>query len=174
MERKSIDIGEFRYNNLGLFNEWLLLTAGDFKRNEFNSMTISWGSVGVMWGHPMVQVVVRPTRHTYNYIQKDDTFTVCAFPAQYRNALSILGSKSGRDCNKIAEAEITPVASQVVGAPCFKEAQLVIECKKMYWHDFDPSHFIADFIAPLYSNDYHRSYFGEIMAIYGTDTYVRN
>ena len=33
-------------------SEWALLTAGTIEK--FNSMTISWGGVGTLWGKPVV------------------------------------------------------------------------------------------------------------------------
>jgi flavin reductase (DIM6/NTAB) family NADH-FMN oxidoreductase RutF len=154
-----------------LWNRWLLLTAGDFSSGQFNAMTISWGSVGVMWEHPFVMVVVRPQRYTFQFIERYDTFTVCAFPPVYKKVLNLLGTKSGRDGNKIQEAGLTPVMAQRVTAPGFAEAELVLECRKMYFDDFNPEHFLTADIAPNYDGDYHRIYFGEILAAQGTPDY---
>lgn len=153
---------------------WLVLTSGDFATGSFNCMTISWGSMGVMWGKPFVQVVVRPQRYTYQFIEKFPTFTVCAFPKRYRAALNILGTKSGRDGDKIAEAGLTLKSSQVVAAPCFTEAELIIECQKMYRDEFNPDRFLdsgIDLHYPLH--DYHRFYYGQIMAVSGEDKYIQ-
>lgn len=154
--------------------DWLLLTSGDFSSGQYNCMTVAWGSVGVMWGNAFVQVVVRPQRYTYQFMENYLTFTVCAFPKRYRRALNILGTKSGRDGNKIAEAGVTPFASETIPAPCYVEAELVIECQKIYWSDFDPTHFIDDEIDRNYpSKDYHRIYYGQILLIRGTDKYLQ-
>lgn len=153
-------------------NKWLLLTAGDFSKKHFNSMTVGWGSFGVMWNKPLAMVVVRPTRFTYHFIEQYESFTLCAFPGTYRKALKILGTKSGRDGDKIAEAGLQPIASTKISAPAFAEAELIIECRKMYWHDFDPSHFLDASIQINYPLlDYHRVYFGEIMVVMGGDGY---
>lgn len=161
---KSIDIWE---------RQWFVLTCGDFKTGKFNSMTIAWGSVGVMWSKPFVQVVVRPTRHTYTFMNKYDTFTVCAFPKQHKRALSILGTVSGKNRDKIKETGLTPIASSQVAAPAFAEAELIIECKKNYWDDLNPENVLLSEIDRHYPNkDYHRIYFGEILAINGTDKFI--
>jgi flavin reductase (DIM6/NTAB) family NADH-FMN oxidoreductase RutF len=145
---------------------WFVLTAGDM--GGFNSMTVAWGSVGAMWEMPFVQVVVRPTRHTFGFMNESPTFTLCSFPAKYRKDLSLLGSRSGRDGDKIALTRLTPVKSAVVAAPCFKEADLVLECRKMYWQDLDDRNFLSDKIAVQYPQmDYHRVFFGEILRIRG-------
>lgn len=170
---QPIPFSDFNLNVLRAWDDWFLLAAGDFASGQFNAMTIAWGSIGNMWGKPFAQVVVRPTRYTFGFMEKFDTFTITAFPAEYRAALSLMGSKSGRDGDKISEAGLTPVAAQVVAAPAFAEAELVIECRKVYYDDFEPAHFLADYIAPHYNQDYHRAYFGEIRAVRGTAAYRR-
>ena len=150
----------------------MLLTSGDFAAGHFNTMTVGWGSLGVMWGRPFVQVVVRPTRYTYGFMEQYESFTLCAFPEACRQALQILGTKSGRDGDKIAEAGLTPIASTQVSAPGFAEAGLIVECRKMYWQDMDPSHFLDPAIENHYAKkDYHRITFGEVVAINGTEAY---
>jgi flavin reductase (DIM6/NTAB) family NADH-FMN oxidoreductase RutF len=153
--------------------QWLLLTCGDFAEGHFNSMTVAWGSLGAMWDKPFVQVVVRPVRYTYQFMERYDTFTLCAFPETYRKALNLLGTKSGRDGDKIAEAGLTPIASTQVAAPGFAEAALVLECRKMYWDDFEPARFLTPEIERNYpQKDYHRIYFGAIVALFGDESYA--
>lgn len=155
-------------------SDWMLLTSGDFAAGTYNTMTISWGSLGCMWNRPFAQVVVRPQRHTRSFIETFPTFTLCVFPAQYRSALNLLGVRSGRDGDKIAASGLSPCAANKVAAPAFAEAELVIECRKMYWQDFDPSHFIDPELDKFYpKQDYHRAYFGEILAVSGEDKYTR-
>ncbi|MCP4541074.1 MAG: flavin reductase family protein [Chloroflexi bacterium] len=170
MTRKQIPVDQFVVKPHHLWDkQWMLLTSGDFSKGQFNTMTVGWGSLGTMWGQPFVQIVVRPIRYTYEYTEQYDTFTLCAFPAEYRKALQLLGKKSGRDGDKIAEAGLTPVASTQVAAPGFAEAELVIECCKTYWDDLKPAHFLDSNIAKNYPDQhYHRIYFGKIVAIYGS------
>lgn len=172
--RASIDPSALKVRIYDLFaSQWLLLTAGDFKSGRYNAMTIAWGSIGTIWNKPFVQVVVRPQRHTRKFLEAFDSFTVCAFRPAYRSALQLLGSKSGRDGNKIAESGLTPVAATGVGAPVFAEADLAIECRKIYWQEMDPAGFASPAIAANYpAKDYHRIYFGEIAAISGTGEYI--
>jgi flavin reductase (DIM6/NTAB) family NADH-FMN oxidoreductase RutF len=174
MDCESISFEHFLAHPFKLWEtDWLLLTCGDYVAGHYNSMTVGWGSVGIMWGRPFIQVVVRPQRYTYQFMEQYPTFTVCAFPKQYRKALNILGKKSGRDGNKIAEAGLTPQLSTLVTAPCFAEAELILECKKMFWSDFDPSHFIDPEIDRNYpKKDYHRCYFGEIVSLKGIAKYA--
>ena len=148
----------------------LLLTSGDFAQGSFNAMTIGWGSIGVMWGIPFVQVVVRPVRYTYEFMERYDTFTVCAFPEKFAEALELLGTKSGRDGDKITEAGLTPVAATKVQAPAYAQAELVLECRKIYWDDMKNDHFLISKIERKYPRkDYHRIYFGQIVAVLGEE-----
>ena len=118
MDRHPVSANQFVARPCGLFDDqWLLLTSGDFAARDYNCMTISWGSLGTMWDRPFVQTVVRPQRYTYQFMEKYSSFTLCAFPKKYRSALALLGAKSGRDGNKLAEAGLTPMAATVVAAP---------------------------------------------------------
>ena len=173
LNRQPIPFDDLQVRTHHLWNkQWLLLTAGDFEAGRFNSMTIGWGSLGTMWGRPFAQVVVRPTRYTYEFMEKYDSFTVCAFSEIYRKALQLLGTKSGRDGDKIAEAGISPIASTQVAAPGFAEAELILECRKVYWSDMDPARFLDSGIGDNYPHQhYHRIYFGEIVAIMGKSSY---
>jgi len=175
MDCKTIPIEQFLAHPFRLWeSDWLLLTCGDFVTGHYNCMTIGWGSLGVMWGRSFIHVVVRPQRYTYQFMEQYPTFSVCAFPRQYHRALNILGTKSGRDGDKIAEAGLNPIASEIIAAPYFAEAELVFECQKIYWDDFDPKQFIDPVIDRNYpKQDYHRSYFGQILSLRGTDKYIR-
>lgn len=173
MKRDLIPFNQFVVKAHDIWTkQGMLLAAGDFATGQYNTMTIGWGSIGMMWKQPFVQVVVRPSRYTREFMERHDAFTVCAFPPEYRDAMMLLGTKSGRDGDKIAEAKLTPIASAQVAAPGFAEADLVLECRKIYWNDMDPARFLDPDIESNYpQKDYHRIYFGRIMAVHGTDSY---
>jgi flavin reductase (DIM6/NTAB) family NADH-FMN oxidoreductase RutF len=174
MERHEIAIDDFSIKPIHQFDKgWFLLTAGDLAGKVFNAMTVSWGGIGYIWRRPIVQVVVRPTRYTYQFMEEYDSFTLCAFPEDNRDALSLLGSKSGRNGDKILESGLTPIASQKVAVPGYAEAELIIECRKIYWGDIDPQHFLsADIHQNYHLKDYHRFYFGEILHLEGVDRFL--
>jgi flavin reductase (DIM6/NTAB) family NADH-FMN oxidoreductase RutF len=173
MQLSEIPVNNFLINPTHLWLEqWLLITSGSFEEKKYNTMTVAWGSNGIMWNKPFVQVVVRPTRHTYGFMEKYDSFTLCAFPEEYKSALKFMGTKSGRDTDKYAETGLTPIQSDVVKSPSFEEAELIIECKKIYFDDFEPDNFIDSSIQKNYPiNDFHRIYFGEIVALRGIDKF---
>ncbi len=174
-QRQPINIYDLVAPSFGIWDKtWFLLTAGTFTPDAppaprtFNSMTVSWGGLGFIWGKPLAMVVVRPTRYTLQFMERSPDFTLCAFPESCRDALNLLGAQSGRDTDKIAASGLTPVAFPSVHSPAFAEADLILAWRKTYWQDLDPSHFLADYIAPLYRNDYHRLYFGEVLAVEAT------
>ena len=157
---------------------WFLLAAGTYAdapapaSRPFNFMTVSWGGLGVMWGKPFALVVVRPTRHTRRFIDAAESFTLSVLPESFRKALAYCGSHSGRDEDKVKGSGLTAVASRRVTAPSFDEAELVLECRKTYFSDLDPSHFLDSSIETHYSaKDYHRVFFGEILAASGTEAW---
>ncbi len=172
MSRQPIPTNELACRPFGLWDvNWALLACGDFPSRRFNCMTVSWGSLGVMWGKPFAMVVVRPQRYTFQFMERHDNFTLSVFEAKYRPMLDALGTHSGRQMDKINQSGFTPTASTQVASPSFEEAELVLECRKIYFDDCEPTHFLADYIHAAYRNDYHRMYFGEIVAALGTDGY---
>ena len=142
--------------------EWFLLTSGDEK--GFNTMTASWGFSGVMWGKNTFITVVRPTRYTYDFMEKNELFTASFFDEKYRKALSFCGSHSGRDCDKMKETGLTP--EFIDGTTAFKEAKLVLVCRKIYAQDMDVS-LLAEDVKPANGSDpIHKQYIGEIIKAY--------
>ncbi len=174
MPRQNIAFNDFNLNIVKAWaDDWYLLTSGVNEPGKFNMMTVAWGSFGVMWGKPFAQVVVRPSRYTYQLLEQNDSFTLTAFPQSHRRVLNFCGSKSGRDLDKVEATGLTPIASQTVDSPGFDEAELIVECRRIYHDDVKPTNFAADYIEPCYNGaDYHRIYFGEITRIEGDTKYT--
>ena len=142
--------------------EWALLTAGN--EEDFNTMTISWGGMGTLWGRPVVTVYVKPIRYTYEFMEKNEYFTISFFPKEYKDDLMILGTKSGRDTDKLALTDITP--KPVANGIGFNEAARTLVCKKIYWQDLDTKHMPAEVIANSYVTEPpHRMYIGQVVEI---------
>ncbi|WP_302496012.1 flavin reductase family protein [uncultured Flavonifractor sp.] len=144
-------------------DQWMLITAGT--KDQCNTMTASWGGLGVLWGKPVATVYIRPQRYTLEFVEREDTFTLCFFGEGYRKALALCGSKSGRDMDKVKECGFTVATAE--GAPYFEEADLVLVCKKSYWQDMDPTHFLDGEIDSKWypEKDYHRIFIGEILEV---------
>ena len=125
---------EILCNPFEKFNsEWALLAAGP--AGTCNAMTISWGSMGTIWGKSVITVYVRPDRYTWRFLKDNDSFTVSFYPEKYRNALLQMGKLSGRDGDKAAAAGLT--VKPLDGCVTFAEAQETFVCKKLYMHQLD-------------------------------------
>lgn len=173
MERLPVEIGKLIVRPHHLFhNQWALLTAGDYNREDYNAMTIGWGALGTMWGKPFAFVAVRHSRYTHSFMEKHDTFTISVFPRAYHEALTVMGTRSGRDHDKFAECGLTLEPANKVSAPVYEEAELTIECKKIYANDLNPAHFLDAAIDRHYPNkDIHRIYYGEILYVSAAKSY---
>lgn len=174
MKREALALDELTLDIFRALGErWMLLAAGTAAPGKFNMMTVSWGALGVLWDKPIAIVFVRPTRHTHKFMEESDSFTLSAFPAQFGDALLLCGTKSGRDVDKAREAGLTPVASTRVAAPSFDEAELVLECRKLYFSDINPANFATREIGKHYpKRDYHRCYIGEVVAVHGAKKFT--
>ena len=145
-------------------SDWTLITAGT--PDNYNMMTASWGGLGVLWNKPVAAIFIRPHRHTFGFVERSDFFTLTFFGPEHRNLLDLCGSESGRDINKMAIPGLTALTTPN-GSVCFAEARLVMECRKLYWQDLQPEHFLAPDIADNYpQRDYHRMYVGQIAGCY--------
>jgi len=173
MKRIEIDPNDLNVDIIRIWGQqYFLLTAGEHKPGKFNTMTVAWGSLGVMWGKPFAQAVVRPSRYTHGFMDSGDTFTLSAFPPEHSDALMLLGTRSGRDGDKIKESGLTPIDSQNVAAPGFNEAELILECRKIYRDEMKPGLFLDPKTEGNYNgSDYHTIYFGEIVAVSGVEKY---
>ena len=117
--------------------DWGLVTAGT--KDKFNSMTVSWGAMGTLWRKPVVQIYIRPTRYTFKFLEENEYFTVSFYDKKYKKALGIMGSKSGRDCDKVKEAGLTPKFLE--NGVTYEEAKETFVCKKIYMNQMDGSKF---------------------------------
>ncbi|MGS2499705.1 flavin reductase [Clostridioides difficile] len=161
---REVKIEELQFNPFTkIGKEWLLITAGDSEK--FNTMTASWGGVGVYWGKNVVTTYIRPQRYTKEFVDSNDTFTVAFFDETYREALNICGTISGRDTNKIEKAGLTPYF--VDDTVAFEEANMIIVCKKLYHDNMPPENFDAKENDKKWypEKDYHTMYISEIIKV---------
>lgn len=162
---KPVELTDNPFKLIG--DDWMLITAGDIESHKtFNTMTASWGGLGILWHKPVSYIFVRPTRYTYEFTEKHDLYTLSVFEEKYRAVLNLCGTFSGRDTDKVANAKLTPVEFET-GAVGFQEARLVMVCKKLYYQDLTPDRFIDPTLDKNYpKKDYHRMYVGEIIGVY--------
>jgi flavin reductase (DIM6/NTAB) family NADH-FMN oxidoreductase RutF len=148
--------------------EWMLISAGSL--DNFNTMTASWGGMGVLWGRQVAFAFVRPARYTYQFTESSHYFSLSFFPEGYKDTLMFCGSNSGRDVDKMQETGLVPVDidGKSVG---FRQSRLLILCRKLYHQDITPGLFDdKSIIDEIYTEeDFHRMYIAEISACYRAD-----
>lgn len=154
---------EFTTDILSVFDKkWALLTAGD--KDKFNTMTVSWGGLGTIWGKPVATVYVRKSRYTHDFMEDNDYFTVSFYPEECRKELNVLGSKSGRDMDKMHDSGLT--AKEAEHSMTFEEAEVTLVCRKLFCQELKTENMLPEIAATFYSGDAaHDMYIGEILEI---------
>ena len=163
-EYKIIRADQFRKNPFQLIGkDWMLITAGN--EEKVNTMTASWGGLGVMYGKNVAYVVIRPQRYTKEFVDKEDTFSLSFFDKEHRKTLNYLGTVSGRDEDKITKSGLTLVRYN--DTPYFDEANHVLICKKLYKQSLNTEGLLEErLVNTWYRNgDYHTLYIAEITDI---------
>ena len=164
MAFKEVDIKSLNFNPFTkIGSEWMLITAGD--ESGCNTMTASWGGLGVLWGKNVATCYIRPQRYTLEFVEKNDCYSLCFFDEEYRSALNFCGTKSGRDFDKDKETGLTPVFGDI--APYYEQAKLVFLCKKLYRQDMTAESFLQpENLKRWYPQmDLHRMFIGEIVKV---------
>ncbi len=148
-----------------LDKDWMLVTPGTI--DDFNTMTASWGHLGILWSLPVAIAYIRPQRYTYRFANRHPEYTLSFFTENYRPILQFCGSRSGKNVDKIAETGLTPLETGR-GNVIFEQARLVLECRKIYEDDLKKKNFLIPEVAEKNypRNDFHRFYMGEIVNVY--------
>ena len=160
---QELDPKELQGNVFSLFDDrWTLITAGT--QDHCNTMTASWGGLGVLWNKNVATIYVRPQRYTFEFLENTSHFTLSFFGEEWRKELAYCGTASGRDEDKFAHCGFH-VAMAGEEAPYIQEADLVLVCRKLYWNDLDPAHMDQCGLDCYPEQDYHRMYIGEITKV---------
>jgi len=163
---RKTEPGKLNENIFGLINnDWMLITAGN--PEHFNTMTASWGTMGILWNKPIAVCFIRPQRFTFEFTEKHPYFTLSFFDSQYKDMLNFCGKYSGRNVDKIAKTGLKPVITPL-GNITFEQCRLVMECKKLYTDYIKEDNFIAESLinANYPGKDFHKFYIGEISESY--------
>lgn len=174
--KKKIDVFEHMGEILnGVKNGVLITTKAD---DRVNSMTISWGMVGVEWGKPIFTTFIRENRFTRSLIEKNDEFTVnIPLDDSAKKILGFCGSKSGRDIDKAREIGLTYEEPETISVPGVKELPLTLECRVVYKQKQDTDAMTEENRKKFYpqdvdslftgsNKDTHVAYYGEIVNAY--------
>lgn len=161
---KQININELKVNPFNLIGkEWLLISATD--GNKCNTMTASWGGLGVIWNKNVATVYIRPQRYTKHFVDSSETFTLSFFDESYKKALTYLGRVSGKDEDKIKNVDFHVVNKDQ--SVYFEEAKMVLVCKKLYHAPIVSEGFEhEETVNKNYPDrDFHEMYIGEIVEV---------
>lgn len=164
MSFKEIKIEDMNFNPFTSIGEdWTLITAGNDEK--FNTMTASWGNLGITWGKPTAITYIRPQRYTREFVDSNDIYTISIFNNKYKKDLEYLGSVSGRDEEKVKKTALTPCS--VDGTITFNEANMVFVCRKLYTDMVKEDRFLdKEIIDESYPDkDYHHMYISEIIKV---------
>ena len=149
--------------------DFFAVTAG--KKDHYNSMIGSGGGMGMLFKKPITWCLMRADRYTLEMIQKEQTYTMSYFPEKYKKQMLFLGSKSGRDSEKMKEVELINIQTPS-GDMSFKEARLIMQCKLIQITTPHPNDFYTqeakDYINKAYksASDYRKYVFGEITHVW--------
>jgi flavin reductase (DIM6/NTAB) family NADH-FMN oxidoreductase RutF len=163
---RKINPRDIEDNPVKLCDNWFALASG--KEGDMNAMTIGWMTIGRIWTNPVAMVYVSPDRYTFEFMERNKYFTITSFQNEDREKLLILGTRSGRDGDKIKDAGLT-VEYTELGNPTFANGRLMIECRKIYSEQID-SAILDKGIRKRFYEDYkqtvHHLYIGEIVNVY--------
>lgn len=169
--KKEVNVWDYAGHIMEHIGGGILLTTK--AHGQVNTMTIGWGTVGVQWGKPIFIAFVRESRYTKQLLEENGEFTVnVPLDRIDKNVLTVCGTKSGRDMDKIAQLGLTLEEGKTVSVPAIKELPLTVECKVIYKQDQDPAAIWPEYDARYYAKgtrnegDYHTAYYGEITAAY--------
>ena len=164
IDPREIDGNVFR--RIG--DQWMLVTAGD--KTACNTMTASWGGLGVLWNEPVATAYVRPQRYTKGFMDARPYFSLSFYGEEYRKALALCGTKSGRDMDKVKECGFT-VEYGIGDTPYFAEAELVLICEKLYADELREEKFIDPSVGEKNypQKDWHTFYIGKIVEVLKKD-----
>jgi flavin reductase (DIM6/NTAB) family NADH-FMN oxidoreductase RutF len=163
---RKIEPSEIKDNPVTLCDNWLAVASG--KEGDMNAMTVGWMTLGRIWSDPVAMVYVSPDRYTSAFMERNEYFTITAFPDGGREKLLTIGTQSGMEGDKIKEAGLT-VEYTELGNPAFAEGRLMLECRKIYSEQLDSALLDAD-IRKSYYEDFkqtvHRLYIGAIVNVW--------
>lgn len=171
--KRYIDPFEYAGQITKAVQQGILLTVK--ADDQVNTMSISWGTIGIQWGKPIFTVFVRGCRHTGPMLDKAGEFTV-NIPltgAADREIIRFCGTRSGRDTDKFRALGLTAETPDLVAAPGIRQLPLTLECRVVYRQQQYPQFMLSSDLPTHYPEnsqdihaDYHTAYYAEILSAY--------
>jgi flavin reductase (DIM6/NTAB) family NADH-FMN oxidoreductase RutF len=165
VERREVAYTHQLGNTLSRLRDEGLLLASTRSDGRSNAMTIGWATPGVIWGLPVMVVLVRPSRYTYSFIEDSGVFTVNVPTAEMSDFVDLCGTRSGRDVDKLAQ--VSTSMGQKVPCVTIDGCSLVYECRVVHWNDVVPGNLDPNIVERSYPRgDFHRLYYGQILGTF--------
>lgn len=174
--KREIEVFDYAGEIMKGVKDGVLLTTK--AEDKVNTMTISWGTLGIEWNKPIFTVFVRENRFTKEQLDKNPQFTINIPVGEFdKKILGVCGTKSGRNVDKISELNLTLEESNNISVPGIKELPLTLECRVIYKQEQDKNAIIEENKKAFYpqdvdssyhgaNNDFHTAYYGEIIGAY--------
>lgn len=174
--KKEIEVFDYANEIMKAVKTGVLLTTK--ADGKVNSMTISWGTLGIEWGKPIFTVFVRENRFTKQQLEKNPEFTINIPIGEFnKKILGICGTKSGHLTDKISELNLSLESPNSISVPGIKELPLTLECKVIYKQKQDKNEIPEEILKACYpqdvdgsfhgaNRDFHTAYYGEIVSAY--------
>lgn len=175
---KQIDVTEYLPKILQELKKGILVNTKN--GDKTNTMTIAWGQIGIEWGKMFFTTYIRHGRFTHQQIEASKEFTVSVpleRTPEVAKAIGYIGSRSGREIDKLSDMNLTLSEGKEVKSPAIKELPLTLECKVIYSQEQNidnipqeikdscyPQDVPSD--NPMANRDYHTVYYGEIVNAY--------
>lgn len=170
MSKQDIRLFDLWNETIGMLTREGLLLCSVNNEGKPNTMTIGWMTAGVVWGKPILEVYVRPSRHTYSYLEQVPEFTVNVLPPEFAEALQFCGTVSGREVDKFAHTGLIAEPARLVKAPIIQQAVVHYECRTLHKGDILSERLSPDILSHYYPQpDYHRVYMGEVLTAYAAE-----
>lgn len=140
---------------------FLVVEAG----GRVNAMTIGWAQLGVIWGEPIMSVLVRPSRHTFKMLEKAAGFTVCVpRRGELKKELGFCGSRSGREHDKLLALGLKARDGAAPGLKYIEGCELVYHCERYGEAGLAGPGLAAPALGKYYpAGDLHTVYFGRVI-----------
>ncbi|RDY26273.1 flavin reductase family protein [Romboutsia weinsteinii] len=174
--KKEIQVFDYATEIMKAIEKGVLLTTK--ADGKVNTMTISWGTLGIEWGKPIFTAFVRENRFTKQQLERNPEFTINIPLGDFnKKILGVCGTKSGHDTDKISELNLTLESPNNISVPAIKELPLTLECKVIYKQKQDENEITEEDKCKFYpqdvessfygaNRDFHIAYYGEIVNAY--------
>ena len=152
------------YNTIEELSGVFLVSQG--KERRPNIMTIGWLQGGIIWGRPILTILVRPSRYTFVHIEENPHFTVCIPTEKMKKEIQWCGTQSGIVVDKFQKTSFTSDYRENFSVPVIQECPIAFECEVVQKTRVIETNFSQKILNEYYpTGDFHTVYYGEILRV---------